>query len=128
MLLTSNLLGDRPLRNFTVNRRRGVDITTFRSSSGVVHVVVVDERPHHDRPLPVVLRLPRSFTSGVIERLTARLPSSTSGTRLAGRPAGRDGSWAPAADLPHLGGRPGRLTLTVPAGSAALVTARLRGN
>jgi hypothetical protein len=124
LLLARRLLGDRPLRVFLGNRREKVSATAFASPSGALHVAIVDERPHHDHPLQVNLRVSRRFRTGTILRLTARLPSSTAGVTLGGRAVAPDGTWSPASRLPRVSGRPGRLALTVPAGTAALVTVR----
>ena len=124
LLLARRLLGDRPLRSYVRDRRAKVDVSALAAPGGGMHILIVDERPHHDQALPVQLHVPARYASGTILRLTARLPTSTAGVRLGGRRVTSDGSWQPPARLPLTSGKPGALTLTVPAGSAALVTLR----
>jgi hypothetical protein len=124
LLLGRQLVGDRPLRVFVRGRRPNVGATAFASPTGALHIAIVDERPHHDLPLTVNLRVPRRFRTGTILRLTARLPSSTAGVALGGRTVAPDGTWSPSPRLPRVSGSPGSLALAVPAGTAALVTLR----
>lgn len=122
LLLARRLIGDRPLRSSVRNPRPKVTIEAFAAPGGRLQFVIVNELAHHNRPLPVLLHVPARLRSGTILRLSARLPSSTDGVKLGGRLVRSDGTWRPQPNVPRVSGKPGALTLMVPAGTAALVT------
>jgi hypothetical protein len=122
LLLARTLLGDQPVRSAVAGADNTLTAAAFASPSGNVHIVLVDFRPTGAGSRMVRLRLPRPFRAGPIVRLSAPGLRSKTGVTLGGRAVAPDGSWHAGAALPRVSGGPGALELSIPAGSAALVT------
>jgi hypothetical protein len=122
LLLSHRLLGDVPIHAEVAGAPDTLTAGAFASPDGSVHVVLVDFAPSRERRLIVRLRLPSSFASGTILRLTAPGVRARAGVTLGGSAVGPDGTWRPVATLPRLTGKPGALALAMPGASAALVT------
>jgi hypothetical protein len=122
LLLSHSLLGDEPVRASVAGGSDTLTAGAFASAGGSLHLVLVDFAPSGSRQLLVHLRLPPSFASGTILRLTAPGLSAKTGVTLGESAVGPEGTWSPVAALPQVSGRPGALALEMPAGSAALVT------
>lgn len=122
LLLSRSLLGDDPVRADVAGAADMLTASAFASPDGSVHVVLVDFASSAARPLLVHLRVPSSLRGGTILRLSAPGVVSKVGVTLGGSAVSAEGTWSPAATLPQVSGRPGALALSMPAGSAALVT------
>ncbi|MCW3018900.1 MAG: putative glycosyl hydrolase, partial [Solirubrobacterales bacterium] len=122
LLLARGLLGDRPIRTNVAGGDRTLTAAAFVSSSGNVHVVLVDFRPTGAGRRVVRLRLPRPFRGGPILRLSAPGMRAKTGVTLGGRAVGPDGAWHAGTALPRVSASHGTLELSMAAGSAALVT------
>jgi hypothetical protein len=122
LLLARHLLGDRPVRSSATASNRSLTAAAFLSSSGSLHIVLVNFAATTPQPLIVRLRVPRRFGAGSILRLTAPSPRARTGVSLGGRGVSADGTWSHGAPLPRVSGKPGSLQLSLPASSAALVT------
>ncbi len=121
LLLARALLGDQPVRTAVAGGDNTLTAAAFASPSGNVHIVLVDFRPSGGSRV-VKLRLPRAFRAGPILRLSAPGLRSRTGVTLGGHAVATDGTWHAGAALPRVSGAPGALQLSIPAGSAALVT------
>jgi hypothetical protein len=122
LLLSRGLLGDDPVRADVAGSADTLTAFAFASPGGSVQVVLVDFAPSAARPLIVHLRVPSSLRGGTILRLSAPGLGSRVGVTLGGSAVSAEGTWSPVATLPQVSGRPGALALSMPAGSAALVT------
>jgi hypothetical protein len=122
LLLSRSLLGEDPVRTDVAGAAGTLTASAFASPDGSVHVVLVDFAPSAARPLLVHLRVPSSLRSGTILRLSAPGLDSRVGVTLGGSAVSAEGTWSPLATLPQVSGGPGALALSMPAGSAALVT------
>ncbi len=122
LLLARRLLGDRPVATSVAGGDRTLTAAAFASSSGNVHIVLVNFQPTGAAQRVVRLRLPRPFRAGPILRLSAPGLGAKTGVTLGGRAVAANGDWQAAAALPRVSGPPGSLVLNMAAGSAALVT------
>ena len=133
LLLSSALIGDRPLRSVLASttqpnaRLPNVDVTTLLAPDGALHVVVVDDDPPGSSGARVSVHVGRGFGAGRILQLTAPSPAAGAGVELGGRAVGADGVWrnptAPSAS-PDRGGTIG---LDLSPASAVLLTVPPRG-
>jgi hypothetical protein len=127
LLLTAPLAGALPLST-SVNGDPNLTAAAFgsagktRARGDPVRVVLIDLDPPSARPLLVHLHVPAHLTGGSILRLMAASPAAQSHVALGAGEVAADGSWRPKLPLPRLYGRPGSLSLELPASSAALVT------
>jgi hypothetical protein len=124
LLLTSALVGDRPLRT-TVSSAKGpnVAVRSLLAPDGSLHVVIVDEDPAGSPPVAVRLGVGKRFRSATALLLTGPSPEATSGVTLGGTAVSPDGSWRPPSRLGSMPALGGEITVTLPSSSAALVTA-----
>ncbi len=122
LLLARSLLGDQPIRTNVAAGDQTLTAAAFASSSGNLHIVLVNFQPTGAAQRVVRLRLPRPFRAGPILRLSAPGLRAKIGVRLGGRAVAGSGAWHAAAALPRVSGSPGSLELKMAAGSAALVT------
>jgi hypothetical protein len=154
LLLTSTLVGDRPLPT-TIQAQGpaepppglpeegeapqtpaeaepaqpppGPDLVAaaFLAPDHSVDTVLVNDEPGGTAPLDLRLQLGAGMGRARILRLTASAPSATSGVRIAGRGVAPDGSWRAPPHAEALATHAGVLTLQLAPGSAALIeTAR----
>jgi hypothetical protein len=124
LLLTSALVGDRPLRT-TVSSAKGpnVAVRSLLAPDGSLHVVIVDEDPAGSPPVAVRLGVGKRFRSATALLLTGPSPEATSGVTLGGTAVSPDGGWRPPSRLGSMPALGGEITVTLPSSSAALVTA-----
>jgi hypothetical protein len=123
MLLTRQLVGDRPLRSAVSSPQHpNVAVRALGAPGGSVHAVIVEDDPPGSPPVAVSLEVGSRFGAAKVLALTAPSPESTAGVTLGGNPVLGDGSWREPAALPSVPARHGVVTVTVPASSAALVT------
>ncbi len=127
LLLSKELVGDRPVRAVTSPSRANVDVIAFLSAQGVLHVVVVDDDPSGARAAVVRLRVGSSFGAGSLLPLTAPSLAATAGVRLGGRAVDAGGGWHPQPRLERSRNRAGVITLDISPSSAMLVTVAARG-
>jgi hypothetical protein len=122
LLLSRDLVGDRPLRAIVAANPANVDVFAFRGAHGQLHVVVVDDDPAGGRHAVIKLRLGPRFGAATVLALTGPSAAATSGIRLGGRGVERDGGWSAPARLEHSPNRAGVVTLDVSPASAMLAT------
>jgi len=122
LLLSKELVGDRPLRAIASPSHANVDVIALLSPQGKLHVVIVDDDPTGGSATTVRLRVDRRFHAASLLALRAPSLAALSGVRLGGRAVARDGSWHGPAHLPSVAVREGTVSVTVPAASAMLVT------
>ncbi len=119
--------GSRLLRIPRLSGRSSVlSVWATRATDGVDRVVLIDKDPK--RPETVTVRPPAGTPSGaILERLRARSVHSRSGVTLGGRTYGREtatGQLEPAITRALTPDARGGYRITVPGGSAALITLR----
>jgi hypothetical protein len=127
LLLARHLLGDRPVSARITAPSRDVTAAAFLNPSGSLQIVLVNFAGGPSKPLVVGLRPPRTFSAGPILRLEAPTLRARTHILLGGRAVSSAGTWSHAMPLPLVSGKPGSLELSMPAGSAALVTLYPRG-
>ena len=127
LLLAHHLLGDRPVSASVAARSRDVTAAAFLNPSGSLEIVLVNFAGGPSKPLGVRLHLPQTFSAGPILRLTAPTLRARTHVLLGGRGVSSAGTWSHVTPLPLVSGKPGSLELSMPAGSAALVTLYSRG-
>jgi hypothetical protein len=101
----------------------GVRVWATRTSSGTVHVVVINKRV--SAPAATTIRLPGARTAAVLERLTAPGVLAPSGVTLGGRQFAshtQTGTLPGPAVTEHVRPRAGRYLVTLPPASAAMLT------
>jgi hypothetical protein len=122
LLLSKELVGDRPVRAVASPSRANVDVIPFLSAQGKLHVVIVDDDLSGARTAVVRLRVGTRFGAGSLLPLTAPSLAATAGVRLGGRAVEASGGWHAPARLERSRNRAGVITLDVPPSSAMLVT------
>jgi hypothetical protein len=122
LLIARRLLGDRLLGSRVSPSHPGLTARAFLSAEGHLQIVLVNFDSPGARPLRVRLRVPSTFASGTVLRLTGPSLGATGGVQLGGRKVGADGTWAPSPALRRLAGSPGAPALTLAPASAALVS------
>ena len=128
LLLTKPLVGDRPVRTLVSSPQRpNIAVRALLARGGKMHVVVVEEDPSGSPPAAVSVRVGRRFAAASVLSLAAPSLESTTGVTLGGWPVPGDGNWRPPPVLPSVPAVGGEVTVTVPAGSAALLTLTPRG-
>lgn len=122
LLLSKDLVGDRPVRVIASPSQANVDVFALSGPRGELHVVVIDEDPPGGRRAVVALHLGRGFGAATILPLTGPSPAATGGVRLGGRAVEGNGGWSAPSRLERRPNRGGVVTLDVPPSSAMLVT------
>lgn len=126
LLLTSSLIGDRPLptRIFAAPQPDLV-AAAFLTPAHALEVALVDDDPPGSSPLALRLRIGPGMGRARLLALTAPAPSATGGVRLGGRAVAADGSWRVPAGEP-LVVKDGTVALTLEPSSAALLGVQRR--
>jgi hypothetical protein len=122
LLLSKELIGDRPVHATTSPSPANVDVIALLGPRGSLHVVIVDDDPPTAKHVTVELHAGRGFGAATVLSLTAPSPAATTGVRLGGTTVGGDGRWHALTSLEHRPNRAGVITLDVSPGSAMLVT------
>jgi len=123
LLLTSALIGERPLRcTISSAGRRNVIVRAFRGPNGRLHVVIVEDDPPGTAAASIVLRVGAGYRAATVLALAAPSPGARSGVTLGARAVASDGSWRVPSDLQRVAARGGLISLTVAPSSAALLT------
>ncbi len=122
LLLTHALQGARVLPT-SVSAGSNTTAQAFQGPNGALELLLVNFDLAGSRPTRVTLGLHGgSAQGGTILRLTAPAVLATTGVKLGGEEVAASGQWRPKLPLPTLDDRSGRLGLSMPAASAALVT------
>jgi hypothetical protein len=123
LLLTRGLVGDRPVHTaVSAPASTNVSVTALLAGDGGLRFVIVEADPRSAPAVSVSLRVGARFGAASILRLSAPALDATSGVTLGGSTVAGDGSWRPPGSLPRAALNDGVITVTIPAGSAALVT------
>jgi hypothetical protein len=122
LLLTSSLVGDRPLPTTIGEGTPNLVAASFSGPGHVLKVVLVDDEPPGASPLALRLNVGPGLGSGRVLRLTAPAQSATGGVLLGGRAVAANGSWSTSTTTESLSARTGNLALELQPDSAALVT------
>ena len=122
LLLTHALQGTKVLPT-SVSSGSNTTAQAFQGPHGALELLLVNFDPKGRAPTPVRLQLHgRTASGGTILRLTAPGVLATGGVKLGGGTVAASGRWHPQLPLPALDDQSGRLALSMPAASAALVT------
>ena len=122
LLLDHALQGARALPT-SVSAGSNTTAQAFRGPHGQLELLLVNFDLAGTRPTRVTLQLHGGGAAGgTVLRLTAPSVLATSGVKLGGEEVAPSGRWRPRLPLPTLEHRGGRLGLSLPAASAALVT------
>jgi hypothetical protein len=123
LLLTSMLIGDRPLHTRVVAPEKpNLAVRALQAPGGSLKFVIVEDDPAGAAGAALRLHVgPRLHSASILE-LSAPAPNSVSGVLLGGRPVAADGSWQPPPRLRRIAVRGGVLSLSLPAARAVLVT------
>jgi hypothetical protein len=123
LLLTSSLIGDRPLPT-TISAEGSPNLvaTSFSASGHSLKVVLVNNEPLGTDPLALSLNVGASMDEAHVLRLTAPSPNATSGVQLGGRTVLANGSWPAPTQTEVVATHAGEVSLELAPGSAALVT------
>ena len=122
LLLTSALVGDRPLPTTLTEGSPNLVAASFAGPDHSLKVVLVDDEEPGASPLAVRLDVGAGLGSGRILRLTAPAQSATGGVLLGGRAVAANGSWSTSVPAESVSARTGILALELSPDSAALVT------
>jgi hypothetical protein len=122
LLLTSSLVGDRPLPTAIGEGTANLVAESFAGPGRTLKVVLVDDEPPGASPLALRLNVGAGLGSARILRLTAPSQSATGGVLLGGRAVAANGSWSTSTTTESLSARTGALALELPPDSAALIT------
>ncbi len=128
LLLTSSLVGDRPLpTTFAPEGSSEVSpnlvAASFSAPDHTVKVVLVDDEPPGAGPLALKLNLGQTMGSASVVRLTASSQSATDGVLLGSRAVAANGSWSnPVSARQAVAVPSGVLPLELAPSSVALVT------
>jgi hypothetical protein len=122
LLLTSALVGDRPLPTTITEGSPNLVAASFAGPDHTLKVVLADDEPSGASPLAVRLDVGAGEGSGRILRLTAPTQSATGGVLLGGRAVAANGSWSTSMPTESVSARTGILALELPPDSAALLT------
>ncbi len=123
LLLTSSLIGDRPLHTRIVAPEKpNLAVSALRASEGALKFVITEDDPAGSAGVALRLHVGRGLRSASVLELSAPAPNSRSGVRLGGRAVAPNGSWSPPQHLRRLAVHGGMVALTLPAARAVLVT------
>jgi hypothetical protein len=123
LLLTSSLIGDRPLAT-TISAEDSPNLvaTSFSAPGHSLKVVLVNNEPLGTNPFALNLNVGMSMGKAHVLRLTAPSPNAISGMQLAGRTVPANGSWPTPTQTESVATHAGTVSLALAPGSAALVT------
>jgi hypothetical protein len=124
LLLTSSLVGDRPLPTaISAQGTPNLVAASFSAPDHTTKVVLVDDEPPGAGPLALSLNLGGPMGGASVVRLTASSQSATAGVLLGSRAVAANGSWSdPVAAARTTTVPSGVLPLELAPSSAALVT------
>jgi len=122
LLLTSSLVGDRPLPTTIGEGALDLVAASFAGPGRTLKVVLVDDEPSGASPLALRLNVGPGLGTGRVLRLTAPAQSATGGVLLGGRAVAANGSWSTSMPAESVSARTGAIALELAPDSAALVT------
>jgi hypothetical protein len=122
LLLTRLLRGDRPVHAQVRAGGRALTASALRAPGRRLHLVLTDFESAGAGPVRVRLHVSRRYVTGTILRLTGPSAGALTGVSLGGAAVEASGEWSPRLPLPRVSGGRGTLTVSMPPGSAALVT------
>ena len=122
LLLTSALVGDRPLSTTIIEGSPNLVAASFAGPDHTLKVVLADDEQPGASPLAVRLNVGVGEGSGRILRLTAPTQSAIGGVLLGGRAVAANGSWSTSMPTESVSARTGILALELSPDSAALLT------
>jgi hypothetical protein len=122
LLLTSGLVGDRPLPTTIAEGSANLVAASFAGPDHLLKVVLVDDEPPGASPLALRLNVGAGLGAGRVLRLTAPAQNATGGVLLGGRAIAANGSWSNSAPAESVSARTGTIELELAPDSAALVT------
>ncbi|MGH2902848.1 MAG: hypothetical protein ACRDK7_04590, partial [Solirubrobacteraceae bacterium] len=122
LLLTSSLIGERPLPSTITEGSANLVAASFAGPDHLLKVVLVDDEPPGASPLALRLNVGAGLGAGRVLRLTAPAQNATGGVLLGGRAVAPNGSWSNSMPAEGLSAQTGTIALALPPDSAALVT------
>jgi hypothetical protein len=123
LLLTRALVGGRPLRTTSApSQPQNVAVRALLAGDGTLKFVIVDDEPPGAPPAAISLQVGSRFRTARTLALRAPSPAATSGVSLGGQAVAGDGSWRGPGPLGSTPAAGGRITVTIPPSSAALVS------
>jgi len=128
LLMTSSLIGDRPLHTRIIAPERP-DLATaaLRAPDGSLRFVIVEDDPVGTPGAAVRLHVGHGMRAASVLELGAPSPAARTGILLGGHAVAADGSWQPPAKLRQIAVHGGVVSIEVPASRAVLVTVAPRG-
>jgi hypothetical protein len=123
LLFTKALLGDRPLPSRVLSQtQRNLSVYAMRTPTGGLQFVIVEDEPVGTATTTLRLHVGRGMATASQLELRAPSLAARSGITLGGRAVSSDGSFAQPAYTRALAVSQGAVSVSVPAGSATLVT------
>jgi hypothetical protein len=123
LLFTKALVGDRPLPSrVSWQARRNLSVSALRTPAGGLQFVIVEDEPVGAGTATLRLHVGRGMATASQLELRAPSLAARSGVTLGGRAVSSDGSFAQTATNRALAVSDGAVSVSVPAGSATLVT------
>jgi hypothetical protein len=122
LLLTSSLIGERPLPSTIAEGSPNLVAAAFAGPDHLLKVVLVDDEPAGASPLALRLNVGTGLGVGRVVRLTAPAQNATGGVLLGGRAVAANGSWSSGTPTEGVSAATGTVSLAVAPDSAALVT------
>jgi hypothetical protein len=122
LLLTSSLIGERPLPTTIAAGSPNLVAASFAGPHHLLKVVLVDNEPPGASPLALQLDVGAGLGTGRVLRLTAPAQNATGGVLLGGRAVALNGSWSNQTPAEGVSARTGTIALELAPDSAALVT------
>jgi hypothetical protein len=122
LLLTSALVGDRPLPTTITEGSPNLVAASFAGPDRSLKIVLADDESSEASPLALRLDVGAGLGSGRILHLTAPAQSATGGVLLGGRAVAANGSWSTSMPAESVSARTGAIALELAPDSAALLT------
>jgi len=123
LLMTSSLIGDRPLTTQVVAPEKpNLAVSALRAPEGSLKFVIVEDDPAGALGAELHLHVGRAMHSASVLELSAPSPSSRSGVLLGGHAVAPNGAWQPPRAQRRIPVRGGVVELHLPAARAVLVT------